>query len=162
MSRCSVAKVHRPPTIPNPKSTLPYPKSTLDLSCEELIWVENGLMPPPLRDPRHAFYPINTPPSWKSNRTQTVANQKFYFPNLDSGCETISTLPRYLTQRATRLGALFRRVLTKEPFYQTNPSSIVRNYLFINYIRKCRSHSGAKNEPIINPNEPIFGANEAI
>jgi hypothetical protein len=33
-----------PPAIPNPKSTLLYPKSTVDLGCEGLIWVKNGLI----------------------------------------------------------------------------------------------------------------------
>src|ERR1700722_20877153 len=76
-----------------PKSTLPYSKSTLDLGCEGLIWVENGLMPSLPGGCRHALCPVTTQPSRRSSRTQTAAKRKIYFRKafgVDLGCEDFS------------------------------------------------------------------------
>jgi len=64
-----------PPTHPHPKSTVAHPKSTVDLGCEGLIRVENGLRPP--LSP--TFYrPISGPKIRESNQNQTAAHQKIY------------------------------------------------------------------------------------
>ena len=72
---------------PNPKSILPYPKSTLDLRCEGLIWVENGLTPSLFPGCWHSFRPIMTREAQGPCQNQTAANQKKYFSKVDSGCE---------------------------------------------------------------------------
>ena len=61
------------PTSPHPKSTLAHPKSTLDLDCEGLIKVENGLSTPILP---HCYLPISGPKIRKSNQNQTATSQK--------------------------------------------------------------------------------------
>ncbi len=61
------------PTHPLPKSTLAHPKSTVDLGCEELIRVDNGLnsSPSPTR------YRLKSGPKIKEfNQTQTVTGRK--------------------------------------------------------------------------------------
>ncbi len=50
----------RPQTNPHPKSTLARPKSTVDLGCERLIRVENGLSAPLFHGPRRPFHPTTT------------------------------------------------------------------------------------------------------
>jgi hypothetical protein len=62
-----------PQTNPLPKSTLAHPKSTVDLGCEELIRVDNGLnsSPSPTR------YRLKSGPKIKKfNQTQTVTGRK--------------------------------------------------------------------------------------
>ncbi len=65
--------LHHPQTNPHPKSTLANPKSTVDLGCEPLIRVENGLRPP--LSPT-CYRPISGPKLRESNQNQTVTNQK--------------------------------------------------------------------------------------
>ncbi len=64
-----------PQTNPHPKSTLAHPKSTVDLRCEGLIRVENGLRSPLLPT---GYRPISGPKIKESNQNQTAANQKIY------------------------------------------------------------------------------------
>ena len=55
--------------------TNPHLKSTVDLRCEGLIWVENGLSPPlsPI-----SYRPKSGPKIRESNQNQTAAHQKIY------------------------------------------------------------------------------------
>jgi hypothetical protein len=68
-----------PQTNPHPKSTLAHPKSTVDLGCEGLIRVENGLRPP--LSPTY-YRPKSGPKIKESNQNQTATNQKIYFASL--------------------------------------------------------------------------------
>jgi hypothetical protein len=65
-----------PQTKANPTSTLAHPKSTVDLGCEQLIRVENGLRSSlsPTR-----YRPISGPKIRGLSRNQTVTGQKIYF-----------------------------------------------------------------------------------
>jgi hypothetical protein len=63
------------PIASYPKSTLAHPKSTVDLECEPLIRVENGLRAPLLLT---GYRPISGPKIKESNQNQTAANQKIY------------------------------------------------------------------------------------
>ena len=62
-----------PQTNPHLKSTLAHPKSTVDLGCEPLIRVENGLRPP--LSPT-SYRPKSGPKIRESNQNQTVTNRK--------------------------------------------------------------------------------------
>jgi hypothetical protein len=61
------------PIPPHPKSTLTHPKSIVDLGCELLIRVENGLRSIPLRT---GHRPISTPKIKEFSQNQTVTDQK--------------------------------------------------------------------------------------
>jgi hypothetical protein len=61
------------PIPPHLKSTFAHPKSTVDLGCERLIWVENGLGSP--LSPT-SYRPISAPKIKESNQTQTVTGRK--------------------------------------------------------------------------------------
>ncbi len=58
--------------FPHPQ-TNPHPKSTVDLGCEPLIRVENGLRSPPSRI---CYRPISGPKIRESNRIQAVTDRK--------------------------------------------------------------------------------------
>jgi hypothetical protein len=64
-----------PQTNPRLTSTLAHPKSTVDLRCEGLIWVENGLRPP--LSPT-CYRPISGPKIRESNQNQTVTGRKIF------------------------------------------------------------------------------------
>jgi hypothetical protein len=61
------------PISPHPKSTLPHPKSTVDLGCELLIRVENGLISPL---PPTSYRPISAPKIRGFSQNQTVTDRK--------------------------------------------------------------------------------------
>jgi hypothetical protein len=63
------------PILPHHPQTNPHPKSTVDLGCEGLIWVGNGLRPP--LSPT-SYRPISGPKIKESNQNQTATNQKIY------------------------------------------------------------------------------------
>jgi len=60
--------------FPHPQ-TNPHPKSTVDLGCEGLIRVENGLRAP--LSPT-CYRPISGPKIKESNQNQTATHQKIY------------------------------------------------------------------------------------
>jgi hypothetical protein len=60
--------------FPHPQ-TNPHPKSTVDLGCEGLIRVENGLRSPLLPT---GYRPISGPKIKESNQNQTATHQKIY------------------------------------------------------------------------------------
>ena len=64
------------PIPPHPKSTLAHPKSTVDLGCEPLIRVDNGLIPSSSR----TRYRLKSGPKTKeSGQNQTVTDRKNLF-----------------------------------------------------------------------------------
>jgi len=67
-----------PPTHPHPKSTLTNPKSTVDLGCEELIKVDNGLSTPFFPTRCLSFCSIKTRHLRSANQTKTATCQKIY------------------------------------------------------------------------------------
>ena len=80
--------INRLQTNPHPKSTFAHPKSTVDLGCEPLIRVENGLRPPPSLTP---YRPISTPKIRGFNQTQTVTDQKKFITGACTHCRGRAT-----------------------------------------------------------------------
>src|ERR1700722_11668508 len=68
-----------PQTNPRLASTFSHPKSTVDLGCEPLIRVENGLRSP--LSPT-CYRPISGPKIRESNRIQTVTDRKILSPTI--------------------------------------------------------------------------------
>ena len=87
-----------PQTNPHPKSTLAHPKSTVDLGCEPLIRVENGLRPP--LSPT-SYRPKSGPKIRESGQNQTAAYQKIYPVSRLIRVATSATSFRSLTKDAT-------------------------------------------------------------
>jgi hypothetical protein len=90
-----------PQTNPHPKSTLAHPKSTVDLGCELLIRVENGLRPP--LSPT-SYRPKSGPKIRESNQNQTVTGQKnLSCLPVDSGCNVRNLFQKPNQRRNFRL-----------------------------------------------------------
>ncbi len=98
-----------PQTKANPTSTLAHPKSTVDLGCEQLIRVENGLRSPlsPTR-----YRPISGPKIKESNQNQTAAHQKIYSASLLIQVEKIFSSLSRISLPPARL----RRIIARNNF----------------------------------------------
>ncbi len=90
-----------PQTNPHPKSTLAHPKSTVDLGCEPLIRVENGLRPP--LSPT-SYRPKSGPKIRESGQNQTATDQKnLSCLPVDSGCNVRNLFQKPNQRRNFRL-----------------------------------------------------------
>src|SRR3984957_2417007 len=87
-----------PQTNPRLASTFSHPKSTVDLGCEPLIRVENGLRSP--LSPT-CYRPISGPKIRESNRIQAVTDRKIYPVSRLIRVATSATSFRSLTKDAT-------------------------------------------------------------
>ncbi len=105
-----------PQANPHPKSTMAHPKSTLDLGCEGLIRVENGLRPP--LSPT-CYQPKSGPKIYSASLIIPASHSKCFLPFSSAASEEFQVKTR----------SIFRHpilpILTPHVFYRTQSRILI-------------------------------------